>query len=102
MIAANSPDNRCSKVLCVDYDGAVTHTERKDLASLFSSGDVVVVNDSATLPASLMGKHCRTGQAIEIRLAGWESDWDRSRFIAIAFGPGSHRTPTEKLSLIHI
>ncbi len=60
-------------------------------------GDVVVANDAATLPASLTGSHEPTGAAIEVRLAGRRSlvPQRTRRFIAVAFGAGDHRTPTE-------
>src|SRR5204863_5016763 len=59
--------------------------------------DLVVANDAATLPASLMGTHAPTGQAIEIRLAGRRSFAASAakRFIAVVFGAGDYRTPTE-------
>ncbi len=68
---------------------------RAALASLFSSGDLVIANDAATLPASLEGVHSASGEPIEVRLAGWVIPRDPTRFDAIAFGPGDHRTRTE-------
>jgi S-adenosylmethionine:tRNA ribosyltransferase-isomerase len=65
------------------------------LASLFSPGDLVIANDAATLPASLIGTHDATGRPIEVRLAGWVSVHDLRQFVAIAFGGGDHRTRTE-------
>ena len=75
------------------------HSPRTDLASLFRPGDVVVANDAATLPASLPGAHAESGDAIEVRLAGWIEACDPTRFVAIVLGPGDHRTPTEEREL---
>ena len=58
----------------------------------------MVANDAATIPASLSGIHEPSGAEIEIRLAGRDSlalD-DVGAFIAVAFGRGDHRTPTEE------
>jgi S-adenosylmethionine:tRNA ribosyltransferase-isomerase len=61
-----------------------------DLPSLLAGGDLLVVNDSATLPASLRG---RLGDApIELRLAGRRPD---GRWTAVLFGAGDWRTRTE-------
>lgn len=122
MIAADSPDRPSGKLMVVDAHGGFRHRQRADLAALFQPGDVVVANDAATLPASLRGTHAPSGDPIEIRLAGWVPAGgklgmvagdqrqrsaarrippgsvvgrDAGRFIAIAFGQGDHRTPTE-------
>jgi S-adenosylmethionine:tRNA ribosyltransferase-isomerase len=63
----------------------------RDLPTQLRAGDVLVVNDAATLPASLSGRDSR-GQAIEVRLL--EAPLD-SRARAVAFGAGDWRTPTE-------
>lgn len=61
-----------------------------DLPALLAPGDLVVVNDSATLPASLRG---RLGAApVELRLAGERSPGVWS---AVLFGAGDWRTKTE-------
>src|SRR6185436_606374 len=46
---------------------------------------------------SLIGEHEPTAAAIEVRLAGRRSlAWPRvRRFVAVVFGAGDHRTPTE-------
>jgi S-adenosylmethionine:tRNA ribosyltransferase-isomerase len=95
MIAAEHLDRDAAKLLVVDAEGGFRHRARSALASLFHPGDLIVANDAATLPASLVGVHGRTGAQIEIRLAGWISLADPTRFIAIAFGTGDHRTRTE-------
>jgi S-adenosylmethionine:tRNA ribosyltransferase-isomerase len=56
------------------------------LPSLLGPGDVLVLNDAATLPASL-----RAGQA-EVRLAGEQPD---GSFRTVLFGPGDFRDRTE-------
>ncbi|HVO89396.1 MAG TPA: S-adenosylmethionine:tRNA ribosyltransferase-isomerase, partial [Casimicrobiaceae bacterium] len=88
---------RDAKLLVVDASGAMLHALRSDFAEFFRAGDVVVVNDAATLPASLAGVHGRTGAPIEIRLATRRSlaAEDVRSWIAIAFGAGDHRMRTE-------
>jgi len=86
-----------ARLLVVDGHGVVGHRPRGDLALLLRAGDLVVANDAATLPASLAGRHVRSGTAIELRLAGRRSlavD-DVRAFSAVAFGPGDHRVRTE-------
>ncbi len=55
------------------------------------AGDLLVVNDAATLPASLHGRN-ENDQPVEIRLASQLNDrsWQ-----AVIFGEGDWRTPTE-------
>jgi len=56
----------------------------------------VVANDAATLPASLHGIHLRTGERVEVRLAGRPSlGHDVTRFRALVFGAGDFQTRTE-------
>ncbi|MBB4568936.1 S-adenosylmethionine:tRNA ribosyltransferase-isomerase [Rhizobium leucaenae] len=95
MIAADRSDHYSAKLLVVEADGTMRHLPRSSLAALFNPGDLVVANDAATLPASLRGTHIASGEAIEIRLAGWLSLSDPTRFLAIAFGAGDYRTRTE-------
>jgi S-adenosylmethionine:tRNA ribosyltransferase-isomerase len=95
MIAADRPDRHMAKLAIVDTDGKLQHCPRTALAILFSPGDLVIANDAATLPASLRGTHCRSGERIEIRLAAWISAGDPTRLVAIVFGAGDHRTRTE-------
>jgi S-adenosylmethionine:tRNA ribosyltransferase-isomerase len=96
MIAAHRPDRPSGKLLAVDADGAMRHFDRTDIANLFWPGDLVIANDAATLPASLRGQHEATGDPIEIRLASFMRAGDPTRFVAIVFGAGDHRTPTEE------
>jgi S-adenosylmethionine:tRNA ribosyltransferase-isomerase len=91
MIAAT----RSARLLALDASGRMQHLQRAALASLFSRGDVVVANDAATLPASLRGVLSASGEPIEVRLARWVAPGDPTRFDAVAFGAGDHRTRTE-------
>ena len=68
---------------------------------LFDPGDRLVVNDAATLPASLSGIHLPSGLPAEVRLAGrcTLDAADVRAFTALAFGAGDHRTRTEDRAL---
>ncbi len=66
--------------------------ELVDLPKLFDEGDVIVVNDAATLPASLFGQTAR-GASVEIRLLAPPNDTREAD--AVIFGAGDWRTPTE-------
>jgi S-adenosylmethionine:tRNA ribosyltransferase-isomerase len=61
-----------------------------DLPALLRAGDLLVVNDAATLPASLPAR-TKTGEPLELRLAAAEGD----EWWAVAFGPGDWRQRTE-------
>lgn len=63
-----------------------------ELADLLEPGDLVVLNDAATLPASLRGVDA-DGQPVEIRLVGRIDD---SRWRAVLFGAGDWRSKTEE------
>ncbi len=64
----------------------------EELPRFLRPGDLLVVNDAATLPASLRGI-TESGSRIEVRLLGaiGESTWR-----AALFGPGDWRTDTER------
>ena len=62
-----------------------------DLPSLLRAGDLVVVNDAATLPASLRGATAR-GESFELRLSG---PIDGTRLHGVLLGAGDYRTRTE-------
>ncbi len=94
-MSAGRPGLRPARLLTIDAAGGIAHRPRSDLARLFNPDDLVVANDAATLPASLKGSHVPTGAPIEVRLAAWELLDDPTRFAAIVFGDGDHRTPTE-------
>jgi S-adenosylmethionine:tRNA ribosyltransferase-isomerase len=95
MIAADRQDRRSARLLVLEADGTMRDLPRTALATLFGPGGLIVANDAATLPASLHGTHVASNDAIEIRLAGWLSFPDSTRFVGIAFGAGDHRTRTE-------
>ncbi len=61
------------------------------LPGLLRAGDLVVVNDAATLPGSLPGR-TGDGRVFELRLSG---PIDASRLFGVLLGPGDHRTRTE-------
>jgi S-adenosylmethionine:tRNA ribosyltransferase-isomerase len=62
-----------------------------ELPSRLRAGDLVVLNDAATLPASLHGITARD-EPVELRLAGQEPG---GAWRAVLFGEGDWRTPTE-------
>ena len=99
MNAATCPSRNANarKLLVIDYRGSISHRRAADLPSLLRAGDLVVGNDAATLPASLHGIHTRSGEPVEVRLAGHQSSgFDAPRhFRAVVFGGGDYQTPTE-------
>jgi S-adenosylmethionine:tRNA ribosyltransferase-isomerase len=95
MMTAGFPDRRSAKLMTLDANGRIQHLSRTELTALFSPGDLVVANDAATLPASLHGIHDASSEHIEVRLAAWLSVCDPTKFVALAFGAGDHRTRTE-------
>jgi S-adenosylmethionine:tRNA ribosyltransferase-isomerase len=85
-----------AKLLVVDASGTITHHRRGDFPALVEPGDLLIANDAATLPASLLGVHVETGEPIEVRLAGRRSLLPQdTRFTAVVFGAGDFHTPTE-------
>jgi len=75
----------------LDRLDAVADRRIDDLPDLLRSGDLVVVNDAATLPASLSGIGPE-GQPVEARLLDAGRGAERQ---AVVFGAGSWRDPTE-------
>jgi len=63
-----------------------------DLPRFLRRGDLLVVNDAATLPASLSGR-APGGEPVEARLVG---AMPSGAFHAVLFGGGDWRTPTER------
>lgn len=61
------------------------------LPQLLRAGDLVVLNDAATLPGSLPGS-TGDGAVFELRLSG---PIDGNRLTGVLLGPGDHRTRTE-------
>ena len=101
MRAARLPIHRPAgaKLLVVRSSGQLEHWQRADFVRLFQAGDLVIANDAATMPASLSGRHVRSGRHVEVRLAGRDSLDQVSRFSAVLFGPGDFRIRTEDRAL---
>lgn len=99
MIAAGVPQLRRpgARLLHLDAAGTLTHAHRWQLTGLLHTGDLVIANDAATLPASFAAVHERTLETVEIRLAGRASldPEDMQCFSAVLFGAGNFRTRTE-------
>lgn len=82
-------DNR---LLVIDPRAAsIDDAHVRDLVRLLRAGDLLVVNDAATLPASLHGRTA-AGVPVEVRLAARA---DGGRWTAVLFGEGDWRTRTE-------
>jgi S-adenosylmethionine:tRNA ribosyltransferase-isomerase len=100
MRAATLPVQRPAdaKLLAIDGAGRITHGPRDRLVDLLRAGDLVVANDAATLPASLVATHVPSGAVVEVRLAQRASldPLDVRDFVAVLFGGGDHRVRTEK------
>jgi S-adenosylmethionine:tRNA ribosyltransferase-isomerase len=88
-----APDASTTRLLHVDPGrGAFRDARIADLEALLRPGDLLVLNDAATLPASLPG-WSRLG-ALELRLAGPVTR-DGGEWPAVLFGAGSWRERTE-------
>jgi S-adenosylmethionine:tRNA ribosyltransferase-isomerase len=70
--------------------GAFEEGVVSDLPGLLGAGDLLVVNDAATLPASLRGQD-EAGRAVELRLVGVDGE----RFQGVLLGAGDWRQRTE-------
>jgi S-adenosylmethionine:tRNA ribosyltransferase-isomerase len=83
---------RADRLLHVEpSSGALAVTRVGELPGLLRPGDLLVVNDAATLPASLSGVG-PGGAPVELRLAGATEDGSWS---VVAFGAGDWRGRTE-------
>src|ERR1700726_1171988 len=71
--------------------GRVDDRLARDLPDLLRPGDLLILNDAATLPASLIG-HTDTGAGVELRLLALDPD---GRWRGVLFGAGDWHTPTE-------
>lgn len=93
MNAARSPRPAAlERLLVVDPEvDAVLHLRATDLPRILSRGDVLVVNDAATLPASLSGSTA-DGEPVEVRLLSPPA----AETPVVLFGAGDWRTPTER------
>lgn len=87
------------RVLVLDTDRGreqapvVADVSPSSLPGLLRPGDLVVVNDAATMPASL-ATHDAAGAVVEVRLAAALAADGSAR--AVLLGAGDHRTPTEE------
>ena len=76
-------------------EGQFFETTVTALPELLLPGDLVVVNDAATVPASLFGQDPR-GRPLEARLIAQEQEGPPSvTFAAVLLGAGAWRTRTE-------
>ena len=72
-------------------DAALLETRTPALPDLLAAGDLLIVNDAATLPASLRG-HDDAGNEVEARLLAARAN---DRFTAVLFGAGDWHQRTE-------
>jgi S-adenosylmethionine:tRNA ribosyltransferase-isomerase len=94
MSPAIAPPLRRDAVRLLSIDprtGALVDHPFGDLATLLRAGDLLVVNDAATLPASLSGTG-PDGAPIELRLV---TRIDGARWRAVVFGAGDWHQRTE-------
>ena len=84
------------RLLVVDGErGVLSAHAAGSLPELLAAGDLVVVNDAATLPATLPGRDAR-GATVELRLVGaLEAPAGGLAFRAALLGAGDHRARTE-------
>jgi S-adenosylmethionine:tRNA ribosyltransferase-isomerase len=93
MKAARAPrDDKTAVRLLVVKGGVIDESSMARLPEHLRSGDLLVVNDAATLPASMRGRDGKNNY-VEIRLA---AQLDERVWRAVAFGAGDWRTPTEE------
>ncbi len=87
------PNQAKRRLLAIDAArGSLTHHTTDALPTLLSRGDLVVVNDAATLPASIRMRVSVTGELVELRLA---SEITNNTARAVLFGKGDFRIRTE-------
>ncbi len=93
MKAARAPraDKTNVKLLIVK-DDRIEDSSIEHLPDHLRSGDLLVVNDAATLPASLPARDARNNQ-VEIRLT---TQLDERAWQAVVLGAGDWRAPTEE------
>jgi S-adenosylmethionine:tRNA ribosyltransferase-isomerase len=92
LVKLESSTSAVNRLLHVDPVAlTLTDYNLEELPTLLAPGDLLVVNDAATLPASLFG-HLRSGEPIEVRLFGEQPG---GAWRAVLFGGGDWRTPTE-------
>jgi S-adenosylmethionine:tRNA ribosyltransferase-isomerase len=87
-----APTMAAHRLLQVDpLTGELADRSLEALPALLRPGDLLVVNDAATLPASLAAI-APDGRAMEVRLAG---EADDGLWRCVLLGSGDWRTPTE-------
>jgi S-adenosylmethionine:tRNA ribosyltransferase-isomerase len=94
MNAASGPlaGATAERLLAVDpVAGSLDDRQIFDLPEILAPGDLLVVNDAATLPASLPGRS--PAGPVEVRLLESRTD---GTWRAVLFGPGDWRTRTEE------
>ena len=85
-------ETEAERLLVVDpARGALADFAIRDLPGRLRRGDLLVVNDAATLPASLSG-HVADGEAVEVRLVG---PAEEGTWTAAILGAGNWRWRTE-------
>jgi S-adenosylmethionine:tRNA ribosyltransferase-isomerase len=90
---ADHPRN-AERLLWVDPEtGSYREDTLARLPAYLRPSDLLVVNDAATLPASLPARWKGSEATLELRLAG--GGRDESEWWVVLFGPGDWRTPTE-------
>ncbi|MBV8761158.1 MAG: S-adenosylmethionine:tRNA ribosyltransferase-isomerase [Deltaproteobacteria bacterium] len=90
LLRTDEVPRRDVRLVVVD-DLGVTLRRFAELPALLREGDLVVVNDAATLPASLRGVTA-AGEPFELRLS---APLEGTRLTGVVFGPGDHTTRTE-------
>jgi S-adenosylmethionine:tRNA ribosyltransferase-isomerase len=89
------PGPQNERLLVIDPDqGILKDAFIRDLPAALTSSDLLVINDAATLPASMVGRLGMESQdrEVEIRLAAWVDD---DRYQAVVFGEGTWRNDTD-------
>lgn len=86
-----------TRLLVFSGQDQISHRRVAEIGSFLQTGDVLVINRSATLPSSFRGRVQRTQAEIEIRLAAFQGPdpTDLSSWQAISFGSGDWQIPTE-------
>jgi S-adenosylmethionine:tRNA ribosyltransferase-isomerase len=91
--AATAPRDEplATRLLHVHARQGLSHARLGDLPRLLRGGDLIVLNDAATLPGSLAARGPR-GEPLEVRLTGPSAG---GCFSAVLFGEGDWRRRTE-------
>ena len=85
-------ESEAERLLVIDPEAdSVEDRAVRDLPSLLRAGDLLVLNDAATLPASLQGQDAE-GAPVEVRLIG---PAEAGTWTAALFGAGNWRWTTE-------